>query len=319
MTAFLIVLIIFLIAGIADSNKKKNKFSEIKRLNTSNIPVQYKIACDIIEPMAKMYREKLAKLNIAKNIDYYSCSDRTPFGLDNYVSDSEVLKSPYDFARERLELCKDKSYKVSQRLAHSYGAHEFLYNYFVGAALGLCTYDDSYSENTICKVYADNLWDFIPDVCNQQFVDDFKAKFNLQHMDNTYLFNVLDTAIFYKNRILFASEEGSYYSYDDAKIIEKIASEFGLPTNSELKTMSSNEYCWNIPQLAIFYSKYKIQEMGYSGDTHLKYIRTTPTDEEKEIILGHGGTTYEINNKFLDKQEALRKKYPYVNNINKKK
>lgn len=294
MTAFIIVLIVFLIACGVSSAREKNKIEDYKKKNTSSVAQQYEIACNIIEPIAEMYREEACKQTKSK---YFQKYNEFSYLFEAHHGDDSKWEQMY----KAIGLSK---IKIKQQLLDD--NIEISWLCFTALACGISLNGEFHKQ-----VYSKKIWENLPKTISNEFVEQWQNKYPKAPKDRDYLTNLLKLSALYKHQILYKESNGSYSKiFDNNEILEAIAVRLQIPTNEELKAMGrSDEYFSDIQQLARHYSCFKIREMGYAAHTYMNKIRPEPIKEEQELI-SKACTPYEKFMKNNNTRAELNKKYP---------
>ena len=294
MNAFIIVLIIFILYGVCDSVKAKARTNKYIKDNTSNVPEQYNIACNIIETIAEMYREEACTMTMGKYFDNF-------FKMEIHLDCEGILKDRWIDMKTALSKITptQKSLQKAKNL-------ELFWICMIAKACGY-----RLEGNFMKRVYSQKIWESLPEEIDNKFISDWQNKYKNSPKDTNELSNLLNLAILCKHKILYEDQKGSYYTdYNNKEILETISMNLGIPTNAELKQMNrtSESFC-NIQELARHYSCFKIREMGYAAHTYMLKIRPTPSPEEKEEVC-KACTPYEKWKMQQEQYKNLNKKYP---------
>lgn len=140
MTLFTVIFVMFIVAAVSSSQKRKLKIKDYNSHSKSNAKFQYCAACEIAEPMARAYRKYAANLGVKKHFDRV----KFWYGLE-WLEENKV----------RLE----KEWLKYASMA--------------------CGYNDL-TDESLRYVYSNDIWEQIPYEVSTQFVESWRLKYCLK-------------------------------------------------------------------------------------------------------------------------------------------
>lgn len=255
MTIFIIILAMFTASVVTTMAAKERKHQKFIQFHKTNSQLQYDTACNATETFGKRYRQAAANLTL----DEY-CPGQTVYlnkKCTTYGNYKDIIKG----------------YDVSTiQISNNHHNHEM--NWLITIALA-CGY--SLEDNFMSKIYKEEIWENFPTQINNPTIRDWKMKYP-NHIKKG-LREHLTTALWLKEQIIKGHDIGSYEAYTNQKVINIVATHFGLPTTYELEVMRQISYK-NLNNVIWAYTTKELKRQGYNS-APLREINPNPTDEQK--------------------------------------
>ena len=280
MTAFLIVLIIFLIAQTNSKISKTARSKEYFRKTKSNAKLQYDTACETIKKMGATYREGIKLLSLKE----FLLESYGKVNSDYRYKESYILKNK-NFL-EYITMYKERMWIVSTARACNIKLN-----------------------NECLKILYDNVWECIPAEYSKEFLEEWIIKYHLQCENKKQISTYLKSSVLLKNSILHHESNGnSYVAYNNKKALDYVAKQFNLPTNDE--TCKLNHFGYNSLQDLCFLFTGRHSHTKGREYLHipLTMICENPTAEQKQIQYSKLSESERLS-KEIREEAKIREKY----------
>lgn len=284
MTSFLIIFVIFGCSVILTKALKEKKYMRFKTSYKSNSKLQYDTACGVAESMAKLYRKEAARLKL---------EDYAPNQTSYTIKKNDVTTEKYGGYKNAI-----KKYGSGIYLRHN----DYEMDWLVTIALA-CGY--SLEENYMARIYAEEIWENFLTHIDEETIAEWQNKYINCPKQN--LQEYLSTALWLKEKILEGDSVCCYRAYINPKILDIVATTFGLPTNDELNKLNMTTY-HNLADVIWSYANKVVNQQGFCP-TSIREITPRPTAEQKNrqyTVLS------EYEEKILKMNEAERIRGEYL-------